>query len=254
MFRLLATATLVLVLCPFALAQDRPALTPDSSVDQILDALDAVGKNLDTFVADVSLAEMDALSGDTTTLVGKIWYQKLAAGNPRIRVDFDKKLIGDRQEQGFRQEYKLENGQLIDRNYKQKLEVIRQVIKPGQKMDPLKLGEGPFPLPIGQRRFEVLRRFDVQKMPPKRDDPANTVHIQLAPKQNNPLARKFKLIDVWVDLKTDFPTRIQTTSLTEATIRTTDLGQYKVNPPLSDKDFALEKVQGWKQQVEQFQE
>src|SRR4029450_10860513 len=113
-----------------------------------------------------SLAEIDALTGDTTTLSGKAWFQNLGEGNGRMRILFDKKVKGERAVSGFKLEYTLDKGWLIERDVAKKLQVERQVLKEGQKMNLLKLGEGPFPLPVGQERSEVLKMFDAKKLQP----------------------------------------------------------------------------------------
>jgi hypothetical protein len=47
------------------------------------------------------------------------------------------------------------------------------VLRPGEKVNLLKLGEGPFPLPIGQKRDDVKRQFDVTLAKPEKGvDPA----------------------------------------------------------------------------------
>ncbi|HEV8290869.1 MAG TPA: hypothetical protein VGP94_03065, partial [Tepidisphaeraceae bacterium] len=71
-------------------------LTAGSTREDILDALHARGQGLKDFTADVSLAETDALNGETTTLVGKVWYQGKGEGDARMRIVFDKKLFGER--------------------------------------------------------------------------------------------------------------------------------------------------------------
>ena len=57
-------------------------LTPASTREDILDAINARGQGLKDFTADVSLATADALGGDPTKLVGKVWHQsKLSVDN-----------------------------------------------------------------------------------------------------------------------------------------------------------------------------
>jgi hypothetical protein len=250
----IAAWTLVLMLSSLALAQPVPLINPvavgaklgpDTSVDDVLQALEARGKGLKDFTASVSHEKMDALTGDAETLKGRFWLQYVAPGDARIRVVFDSRTLGTRRTPNYKHEYLLEKGQLIERDYQQKLEQIQQVLKPGEKMDPLKLGEGPFPLPVGQDPREVKRLFDVTKPPARKDDPADTVHIQLTSKPNTQFYRKFKTIDAWVDAKTNFPTQIRTVDPNESEIRTTMLSDVKVNPGLGDKDFTLDKVQGW---------
>src|ERR1041385_1619484 len=207
---------IILSCCFVAAAMAQQPLSDASSREDILDALNARGQGLKDFTADVSLAETDALSGETTTLVGKVLYQARGEGDARMRIVFDKKLFGDKPQAGAKVEYMLDKGWLIDRDYKRKVEIQRQVLKPGEKINLLKLGEGPFPLPIGQPREEVLKMFEVKKIDAKQGDPPDTVHLELVPKENTRFARQFKKIDTWVETKTSFPRRIQTLDKSEA--------------------------------------
>ncbi|PYK30766.1 MAG: hypothetical protein DME57_05975 [Verrucomicrobia bacterium] len=217
-------------------------LAANSSVDQVLDALDARGRGLSSFTADVTLGETDTAVGDTSTRSGKVLYQVKPGGDARIIVNF---TTVDRAGKPTREQliYLLDNGNLIERNYRTKNQVTRQVIKPGEKVNLLRLGEGPFPLPIGQPKEEVYKQFDVKKIDaPGKDDPSGTIHVQLIPKAGTRFARQFKTIDVWVDSKSHMPRRIATMDSTETTIRTTDLQNVQVNPKLADKDFSLENI------------
>ena len=234
-----------------AAARAEQPLSDASSREDILDALNARGQGLRDFTADVNLAETDALSGDTTTLVGKVWYQARGEGDARMRILFDKKLFGDKPQAGGKVEYMLDKGWLTDRDYKRKVEIKRQVLKPGEKINLLKLGEGPFPLPIGQPKEEVMKMFEVKKIGQAAGDPEGTVHVELAPKPNTQFARKFKKIDVWVESKTNFPRRIATLDKSEAETRTTDLTNIQVNPGVKDEAFVLEKIEGWTLKEEQ---
>lgn len=242
---------------------DRPAtaagpggvkLSPDSSLEHILQALHVRGEGLKDFTSDVSLADIDALTGDTSTLKGKVWYQSLGQGDARLRVLFDQRQIGERVDPHAKVEYLLDKGWLVDRDYKRKIEITRQVLKPGQKMDLLKLGEGPFPLPVGQAPAEVQKQFEVSKIAPAESDPANTVHIQLTPRPGTQFERKFKTIDVWIDAASNFPRRIETVDPRETAVRQTNLGDIQVNTGLGDQAFALQPVEGWTRKSEELQE
>src|SRR5262249_37287848 len=48
---------------------------------------------------------------------------------------------------------------LIELDFNTKQCFKHQIVPPGEHFDPLKLGEGPFPIPIGQSSKEVLARF-----------------------------------------------------------------------------------------------
>jgi outer membrane lipoprotein-sorting protein len=229
-------------------------VSPDASVDQVLDALDARGKGLKGFSAKVSLNEEDDI-GLSSTRTGRVWYQQPAGDNARIRVSFDKR---ENEKQAFEEkiDYVLEGAWLIDRDYQRKKEIKRQVLRPGEKINLLKLGEGPFPLPIGQDKAEVHKLFTVTKEPLDGDKGlADTVHVKLVPKSGTEFAKKFSEIDVWVDPKNQFPKRIDTADAAKARFRTTRLDDVQINPgELGDKDFTLPPVDDkeWERTVEPF--
>jgi hypothetical protein len=234
---------------PAASAGANAPLTADASVDQVLDALDAVGRNLKSFTADVTMKEEDVTLANESTRRGKVLFQErpdaqqgAPGGGTRLRVIFDKRETAKRSFDE-RVEYLLQDGWLTDRTYDPKrIEVKRQVLRPGEKINLLKLGEGPFPLPIGQKKEAVHEQFDVKKLPAAKDDPPGTVHVQLAPKPGTRFAKKFDAIDVFVDAKSHLPVRIDTAQ--GETVRTTELKNFTINPtpPLTDADFALPKI------------
>jgi hypothetical protein len=217
------------------------ALSAKSSVDQILDALDARGENLRDFSAKVILTDTDDSSGDSTVNTGSVVLQRKGEDDARIRVAFTQRRLGNKIFPADHQ-YTLDNGILDDRDYLKKHENRTQVLKPGQKLDLFKLGEGPFPLPLGQKKEDVLKLFDVSKIDPAKDDPPGTVHVRLIPKDGTQFASRFKTIDVWVDTASDMPRRIQTDDVNQTTTRTTDLSDVKINAGATDKDFAQPPV------------
>jgi len=225
----------------FAQPQTPPSINPvGPGINDTLDALKDRGRNLQDFTADVTIKDSDPITGSDHSKMGRILFQRKPDGDSRIRVMLDRKTIADRIVKS-RADYKLEDGKLIDQNFesKPKHQITRQVLKPGQKLDPLKLGEGPFPLPIGQDREEVLKNFEVTQLGPDKDDPTDLVHLVLKPKTGTRFAKKFELIDVFVDQKSKFPVRIVTVDKGGASVHTTDLSNLKINPGLKDGDFTL---------------
>jgi len=228
---------------------------PNPPVDSVLQQLDQVGKSLHDFSARIKLSETDNTLGQETIRAGTVWFQKRPDGSARMRVLLDRRLSEDQKRASPEKiEYLLDGPWLIDRNYQTKNEVRRQVLKPGQKMDLFKLGEGPFPMPIGQDPQDVHRLFDVKSIPPAKDDPAGSVHVQLIPRPNTDLSRKLAQIDVWVDQKTHMPVRIDTQDVKRQTTRSTELKDIVVNSPrgLSDADFTLPNIDkaNWNRHVE----
>jgi len=228
-----------------AVSTQPSGLSAQSTVNEVLDALDVRGKSIQDFSAAVKLAETDNSVGSSTSNTGTILLQRKTPDDARIRVVFtkfqDENLITK-----INHQYTLDNGVLVDRDYDKKHETRTQVLKPGEKLDLFKLGVGPFPLPLGQKKEDVLRLFDVAKIPPAKDDPPGTVHLQLTPKAHTSFAKDFLNIDVWVECATSMPRRIQTVDINNTSTRTTDLTNVKINTGVSDKDFQEPSLpSGW---------
>jgi outer membrane lipoprotein-sorting protein len=220
----------------------------DSSADDVLDALDARGKDLKTLSADVKMTDIDPSVGDVSDIrTGHLHYQILTDGDSRWHALFDKKQTG-RKIEDQKHEWSYAEGKLIERDYRNKTQNTKQILKPGEKMQLFNL-DGPFPLPLGQDKADVHKHFDVKKVALEKDDPADTVHLQLTPIAGTDLARKFKTIDLWVDPKTDMPARITVLDGDGNSLRQTDLSNVKPNDPVHDGDFDLEKIDlkqdGW---------
>ena len=213
------------------------ALSSQSTINEILDALDARGKNLRDFSAKVVLTDTDISTGDSTINTGVTIFQRKGVDDARIRVAFTQKQVGDKILPPVDHQYTLDNGILDDRDYKKQKETITRVLKPGQKLDLFKLGQGPFPLPLGQKREDVLNIFQVTRIAPDPADPPQTVHLQLTPKNGTQFAKQFNTIDIWVDTSTAMPRRIQTIDINQTTTRMTDLTNVKINGDITDKDF-----------------
>jgi len=236
---------LLLILCEgVALAQTAPEfkpIAPDATVDQILDALKARGDSLKDFSADIKLTVVDQTTADSTADSGKFLFQKLADGDARFRVTFTERNDGSKAI-GERHEYEMSDGWLKERDYSKRVETDRQVVKPGEKINLLKLGQGPFPLPVGQDKEDVKRDFDVTLIASSKDDPAGTTHLQLKPKDGTDMGRRFAMLDVYVERKSGMPVRIVTLDNAKERLQTTELTNVKLNGGASDGDFNLEKI------------
>jgi outer membrane lipoprotein-sorting protein len=213
-------------------------LSTKSSLDDVLDALDARGQNLQDFTADIKLSDSDNVQGNTTASIGTVVFQRKPNGDARIRVHFTLRQDDNGQTTRHEHDYSLENGVLVERQYEEKKQINRRVLKPGQKLDLFKLGQGPFPLPLGQKKEDVEELFDAKKIDPAPGDPPGTVHVQLTPKPDSQFARDFSVIDIWVDDQTNMPARIQTVDANNTATKTTDLTHIRLNTGVSDPQFA----------------
>src|SRR5580658_6941132 len=96
-------------------------ITPDAGSDQILGALKTRGDTLRDFTATVNLTHNDISTGDSTTDVGTMIFEKLPNGDTRIRIVFTAQIDGDRKYDRHH-EYTLSNGWLRERDYEKKIE------------------------------------------------------------------------------------------------------------------------------------
>ena len=216
-----------------------PEAPPTPELKAVLDRLHKRGLTLDGFTADVSFEERDNDLGITTIRTGGVKFSDTRRGAARLLVSFLKVREDDR-DRNERIEYLLDGPILTDRNYKFRKEVRRQVLQPGEKVNLLKLGEGPFPLPIGQDPAEVLKQFQV--LPPEGQGPTGGAGVVLVPRPGTKLADKLSRIEVWVDAATDMPTTISTVEAGGMKTRLTTLSAVKVNPAFNDADFQLQRI------------
>jgi outer membrane lipoprotein-sorting protein len=111
----------------------------------------------------------------------------------------------------------------------------RQLAGPNDPpQDLLSIGRGPFPMPIGQKRRQVLAMYDVTLHAPNAGAQAPAHHLTLTPRaaepNNVPAAGRddLKKIDIWYDRKTLLPERIRTVD-DQGNLTTVQLREPKVN-------------------------
>ena len=227
----------VLLLTSGACAQ-MPPLKSDAKVDDVLDALHSSGHNIHSFSADIKRQEFNDATGAEVDRAGKVWFKNQPDGDVIFHVVFDQKIIGKHIGKE-KVEYQIEGGWLTALDYTSKRANRNQISPPGRKVNLFQLGEGQFPLPIGQDKKDVHALFDVSKVEPDKDDPANTIHLKLVPKPNTHFAEGFSAIEVWVDLNSQMPVRIATTNARKTEDTVNDLLNMKINPELTKEDLSV---------------
>lgn len=142
---------------------------------------------------------------------------KPAPRRKRFAVTFEKEIIAGTQRER-NQHYVFDGAWLaeIDRDNRQFIK--RQVVPPGETFDPLKLGEGPFPLPIGQPKDEVLARFEAKLIGLPEEGflqgriPPSGVGLELTPRPGLDIARDFSSIRIWYDPRAMLPIAVDALS------------------------------------------
>ena len=146
-----------------------PALAPAPApvphcvdADALLTAVERTADSLRDFRANITLETTDDVTGDTERRLGQLVFVQ-EEGKPatrRFAVVFEKFIDGSGRMDERPVRYIYADGWLTEADLKQRTLVRRQLARAGEQYDPLKPGEGPVPLPIGQRRADVLARFD----------------------------------------------------------------------------------------------
>lgn len=133
---------------------------------------------------------------DSDRKFGTIWY-KHGSLSARFKVHFDTKIVGSTRR-------KLDEQHLFDGRWYTELQsrtktiTRREIRRADDTGDPYKLGEGPFPLPFGQKKADILAEFEVSHVAAKKSDPPETDHLRLKPRPDTNTGRTYKTVDFWV--------------------------------------------------------
>lgn len=165
---------------PLATPADAPAVTPATArapdglafadAAALLDALELADAGLTSLRADVRYDKIFEDQGDRQTRFGRLMFRSLpplTEGGPENRsfaLLIDELLLGTRSEKKLTMI--VFNGEwFVEKVPAEKRFTKRRIAKPGDVFDPFKVGEGQFPLPIGQKKADILSRFDAKLLP-----------------------------------------------------------------------------------------
>jgi outer membrane lipoprotein-sorting protein len=207
---------------------------PPADVAQVLDKMDAAGKEFKTIRARFDYELNQTLYEDIQKRKGELLYQV-----PNLlRFEF-----ADKPQETF----------VFDgRTMYHKKDATRQLIlwevrlSEEPAVDSFELGKTPFPLPFGQRKDTVLKHFTVSRDAREEaaDKEKRTVLV-LVPKKDTPLARDYTKILLWIDGKQSLPTRARLVDTSE-NVTTVDFHHIEVNKDVDAKQFTRPAVpEGW---------
>jgi len=202
-----------------------------ASIDGKLDQLHNAGADIKTLSADIKLTDVDTggLGDDARWFDATLIVQRVGDDTEAL-VSFTTKHVGDKEKNkatSARRDVLLQGRTVTDQDYEAKKQTIRKL---DGKIDLFKLGEGPFPLPVGQTKEDVKAQFDITE---KGDT------LTLDPKPGTQLAEKYKHIAVTIGASDRFPTKIETTDKNETTVTTVEITNVKINPTLQASAFTL---------------
>lgn len=235
-----------------AVAATKPASQPakplDPAIEKILDRLEKLKvKDIETVIIFI---KRDPVFNDEQKYEGQLRFKK-GDDNPVFLVIFDKftheGIVSRKKEwHAFKGRWYSEARE------KTKQIVRREIVRPGEKLNVFELGEGPFPLPFGQKKQQIVKHFKIQLVPPAKGDPPNTDHLVCTPKPGTELSRKFKKVHFYVDKKLDLPTRVRTIAEGDEQEIQVDFPHDKIrlNKGLPGGKLELPKLKDYKERTE----
>lgn len=256
-------------------APARKAGAPVTTADDLLVDLETAGQSLRTFQADLrktrQYSELEGGGGEDKDINdGKLMFMsepaEKTAGAPgaspapakmrrRFQVDFVSKIV-DNVRQPDARTFIFDGTWFVERNPTSKQIFKRQIVPPGQTIDPLAIGEGPFPIPIGQRREQILQRFTAELLPadqfpdagPLPEALKDTYQLKLVPRTGSDEAKKFQEVRIWYR-KGDLLPRVARTVDRDDSKTIVTLTNMTINQPLPTGAFDTATPQGWDEQV-----
>lgn len=128
-----------------------------------------------------------------------------------------------------------------------------QVAPPGQKIQPLQLGKGPFPIPYGQSSDDVIKFFNATTRSLKDGEPKDSLYLRLAVRPDKKEEMSVKWLEVWVDKNTGLPVKMIAMDRAEANKSTIVFSNTKTPDKLPADTFVLPKPPpDWEYTVEPF--
>lgn len=249
----------------------RPAVI--ASADDLLTALESAGADLRTMQADLRWTKQfgEIAGGDEKQIkTGTLYFESRAGVTPatgaasarptrRFQVDFTTETI-DNSQQNKRSSFIFDGSLFVERQPDEKQVFRRQVVPPGESIDPLAVGEGPFPIPIGQQRVKILERFEATLVPAGEDFPGGqappalreTYQLKLKPKPGTDEAKQFLSVRIWYRTDDLLP-RMARTADRDESVTEVFLTNVRVNQALPEGVFDTSRPPGWQGDDQEYQ-
>lgn len=243
-----------------------PAAAVDMAAMNVLDRLEAADKDLKSLSATIQYVRQfpEIQGGGSHTWRGELKFQnEVAAGKDgkegkptrRFAVDFRETIV-DGKKRDERQTYVFDGQWLLTENWAEKQFSRYELVRDGEGQDPMKLGEGPLPLPIGQKKADMVERFVVsvpgvlegigegEEFADLRRLLEKTTQIKLTPREGTREAKDFREIRVWYRSGDWLPIFAQSVNTDETKAEVLLVGLAR-NVEVGAKDFSTKPQEGW---------
>jgi len=245
--------------------QEASAAETFATPRDLLLALEKADERIRTLRADVQYDRFFRLQGDQHRRQGTLLFRAERSGDGRVRrafqIDFSRLYVDDRLEDDP-QVWVFDGRWLVEKRPAQKQWIKREIAGENDSFDPLRIGEGPMPIPIGQRADEVLARYDAELLPAsepfepgdaRADFVKDTWLLRLTPRAGRPDEDEFKEICIWYR-KADLLPRMSRTISRAGDESFVQLINLSINEELPAGAFDVSPPplsEGWQVQVEE---
>lgn len=233
------------------------------TAEELLELLERDGDALEDFRGRIRMEKIDAILQEVEWNVGEVFFNfDHEKDVKRFAVNFSRKGT-DRTARDRNEQFIFDGQWLVEKQVEQnrKQFIARRVVPPGETMDALKLGEGPIPLPIAQKKDDVLARFEVEMIGRPEGDfllaktlaNADLYGLKLTPKPGFEEADEFTSVRIWFDKTTLLPVGVDAEGSEARTIVWLweiqrniglDAGLFDTTPPGTDDGWDVE-IREW---------
>lgn len=246
------TAVMAIILfCGSVLANaptTKPATSPAALA--ILDRLEKTSDTYKTLQADINYTVEMRMTGETEQRKGWVAFQKKTAKTvDKFRIHFDTLRLDGGRPVKSPLDYIFDGYWLIIAKHKIKSMTRVEIAKPGEKVEPLKIGKGPFPVPFGQKTADMIEYLEITTRNPRKSDPKGTSYLKMIPRKKYKEKLGFRKMEIWVDNKTNLPVKVVSKDKNK-NITTVEFTDIKTGNSLKPKLFSMNKPAGWDMTVE----
>jgi len=212
---------------------------------KILRDLEAAGEKHRTIRAEIDYrVDLRAL-GDSEERTGWVAYRKGDAKQPTtFRVTFETLKQGAGRRIKSQVDYAFDGQWLTVAKHKIRNMTLYQLAAKGQRIEPLRIGKGPFPLPFGQQARDVLEHFIPSTRPPRSSDPKNTTYLRLDARPQRAKDAPAARLELWIDAKTHLPVKIRSRAKNKD-VTTVTFKNIRTNEDVSPSVFRIPRRLGW---------
>jgi len=235
-----------------ATTTSRPATQPadDPQALPLLEKLEAAREAYPAMQASIVYTVKDYRLGDSERRTGTMklqWGREKTSD--RFYIGFDTLRQGEGRPIAAKLEYAFDGKWLTEAKHRIKQMTRYQVVAEGRKAEPLRVGRGPFPMPVGQKAADVLKYFRAFTREPREEDPPGTAYLRLMRRPEHADRISAVRVEIWLDTKTGLPVRLVSRDA-KRNVTTVEFSEHNTKAEFDEKTFHLPRPIGWKYSIQ----